>query len=99
MAAQLALLDGSVAALGPLMDENHRLLSEIGVSTQLLDRACKVARDSGALGAKLTGGGGGGCVVALCPSDVEPILNAWRQCGLLCLSTSIAQDCPVAADL
>lgn len=99
MAAQLALLDGSVAALGPLMDENHRLLSEIGVSTPLLDRACKVARDSGALGAKLTGSGGGGCVVALCPPDVEPILNAWRQHGLVCLSTSIAQDCPIAADL
>lgn len=94
--ARASLLDGSVPALGPLMDENQQLLGELGVSTPRLDEACKLARQAGAMGAKLTGSGGGGCVVALCPPNAEPILNAWRQRGLVCFATSIAEDCPAA---
>lgn len=51
--------------LGRLMNENHELLRQIGVSTPQLDRLVEVARDAGALGAKLTGAGGGGCMIAL----------------------------------
>ena len=51
--------------LGSLMIENHRYLDWFGVSTPALNRACAVAIGAGALGAKLTGGGGGGCAVAL----------------------------------
>jgi mevalonate kinase len=65
--------------LGILMNENHGLLSALGVSTQGLDRVQSLLLDSGALGAKLTGAGGGGCVIALapgCEADVERKLKA-----------------------
>ena len=52
--------------LGLLMNRNQELLSEIGVSHPSLDRLIKAAREQGALGAKLTGAGGGGCMIALC---------------------------------
>lgn len=55
------------AALGPLLDENHALLQDIGVSTPALDAAVGLARAHGAGGAKLCGAGGGGVVLALSP--------------------------------
>ncbi len=63
--ARAALETGNLAALGWLLDENHRLLQAIGVSTPRLDRLVEAARAAGALGAKLTGAGGGGNVIAL----------------------------------
>ena len=51
--------------LGSLMIENQRYLDWFGVSTPALNKICAVAIGAGALGAKLTGGGGGGCAVAL----------------------------------
>ncbi|WP_049903712.1 mevalonate kinase [Halococcus agarilyticus] len=51
--------------LGRLMDVNHGLLSALGVSARSLDAMVWAAREAGARGAKLTGAGGGGCVVAL----------------------------------
>jgi len=62
---ELALRDGDVAELGRLMDFNHGLLSAVGVSSRSLDTMVWAAREAGALGAKLTGAGGGGCIVAL----------------------------------
>ncbi len=87
--AQLALLDGEVVPIGQLMNENHRLLQELGVSTPPLDSAREHALKAGAIGAKLTGSGGGGCVVALCEEDPEPVLRAWSKQGLSCFSTTI----------
>ncbi|QDX40905.1 mevalonate kinase [Salarchaeum sp. JOR-1] len=60
-----ALTDGDLAELGRLMDFNHGLLAALGVSGRSLDNMVWAARDGGALGAKLTGAGGGGCIVAL----------------------------------
>jgi mevalonate kinase len=54
--------------LGSLMSTNHNLLQKIGVSHPKLDRLVGAAKRAGALGAKLTGAGGGGCIVAVCPS-------------------------------
>jgi mevalonate kinase len=51
------------------MNENHSLLSEIGVCDETNDAVVKIMRDAGALGAKLTGGGGGGCCIALAKDD------------------------------
>jgi len=62
---EAALADGDVAELGRLMDFNHGLLEALGVSSRSLDAMVWAARDAGAPGAKLTGAGGGGCVVAL----------------------------------
>jgi mevalonate kinase len=64
--ARTALERGELARLGQCMDLNQRLLSGLMVSTTKLEEMCRNARDkSGALGAKLTGGGGGGCMIAL----------------------------------
>lgn len=57
------------AELGRLMNFNHGLLEALGVSSRTLDDMVWAARDAGALGAKLTGAGGGGCIVALAPDD------------------------------
>ena len=64
-AGEDALAEGDVAEVGDLMDFNHGLLSALGVSSRSLDAMVWAARDAGALGAKLTGAGGGGCIVAL----------------------------------
>ncbi|MBX0294484.1 mevalonate kinase [Haloarcula nitratireducens] len=56
-------------SLGELMNFNHGLLSALGVSSRSLDTMVWAARDAGAVGAKLTGAGGGGCIVALDESD------------------------------
>jgi mevalonate kinase len=90
--ARVALLLGRSRELGELLDRNHRLVSDLGVSTPALDAACQQARDAGALGAKLTGGGGGGCVLALneAHSDsTERVLATWRQSGLHCFEASV----------
>ncbi|QLD87941.1 mevalonate kinase [Natronomonas salina] len=62
---EAALEDGDVEEVGRLMDFNHGLLSALGVSARSLDSMVWAAREADALGAKLTGAGGGGCVVAL----------------------------------
>ena len=77
------LVDGAVEALeagelreaGRAMDENHRLLQDLGLSTPGLDQACARLRSMGAFGAKLTGAGGGGAVVALF-EDADPVVSA-----------------------
>jgi len=57
--------------LGSLMNRNHELLKDIGVSTPRLDLLVSKARKAGALGAKLTGAGGGGCIIALCEQNKD----------------------------
>lgn len=56
---------GNLREMGLLMNRNQRLLKQLGVSTPELDQLCEQAIQNGALGAKLTGAGGGGCVIAL----------------------------------
>lgn len=65
-----ALRIGDLKRLGELLDINHGLLSALGVSTRKLDKLIYLARRAGALGAKLTGAGGGGCMLALCSNEV-----------------------------
>ncbi len=60
---------GDVPAVGQLMNLNHDLLCQLGVSTSELNHLCEIANSNGALGAKLTGAGGGGCVIALSHHD------------------------------
>jgi mevalonate kinase len=64
-AGEDAVRQGDLETLGELMDFNHGLLSALGVSSRSLDAMVWAARDAGAHGAKLTGAGGGGCIVAL----------------------------------
>jgi mevalonate kinase len=68
----LKLLDkNDLPALGELMDINQGLLEALGVSTFELNKLINVARKNGAYGAKLTGAGGGGCMVALSPKTKQ----------------------------
>ncbi len=62
---RLAIEAGDLAQVGQLMDLNQALLNSLLVSTNTLEELCGTAREAGALGAKLTGGGGGGCIIAL----------------------------------
>lgn len=68
-----------LAELGELMDFNHGLLAALGVSARSLDAMVWAARDAGAHGAKLTGAGGGGCVVALDESDASETALSFTQ--------------------
>ncbi len=65
--ARDALAAFDLRSVGQLMNQNQRLLQEIEVSSQELDYLIDLVQDHGALGAKLTGGGGGGCMIALTP--------------------------------
>ena len=67
-------------ALGELLTENHAHLRTIGVSTPELDGLVAWSLQHGAHGAKLSGAGGGGVVIAL-TSDPEAMLNAANQAG------------------
>ncbi len=87
--ARLCLESGDATGLGRLMDLNQMLLSGLFLSTAEIEHACRVARDAGALGAKLTGAGGGGCVVALVEKDAGPVLDAWKAAGLECFSAVV----------
>ena len=57
--------------LGSLMYENHELLRHVGVSHPMLDKLVDKAKAAGALGAKMTGAGGGGCILALCEDNKD----------------------------
>jgi mevalonate kinase len=70
--ARQAIERGDVAELGRLMDANHALLKEMTVSCIELDDLVEAARKSGALGAKLSGGGRGGNMIALVEKDNAP---------------------------
>jgi mevalonate kinase len=78
-----SLLGGNLEALGRDMNRAHELLGALGVSTPLLDGLCELARKLGAYGAKLTGAGGGGSVIAIAPRDKEDdILAAWKTASV-----------------
>jgi mevalonate kinase len=89
--AREALEEFDLRKVGNLMNENHRLLQEIEVSCKELDFLVKLAREQGAFGAKLTGGGGGGCMVALTPGKElqEAVASAMEQQGFKVLRTKI----------
>lgn len=75
-----AVESGDLASLGTLMSRNQELLRELGVSTPALDRACRVAMEEGALGAKLTGSGGGGAIIVIPrPGEEDNMVRAMRK--------------------
>jgi mevalonate kinase len=95
--ARLAIEAGDRQTLGRLMDINQSLLGDIVVSTPEIEELCRVARVSGALGAKLTGAGGGGSVVALVPTQAvaEAVLAAWKTAGFQGFATHVAPEARV----
>jgi mevalonate kinase len=89
--ARLCIEAGDVVGLGKLMDLNQMLLSGLFLSTEGIERACQLARQAGALGAKLTGSGGGGCVIALTQGNSADVLAAWQSHGLFCFEAKVRQ--------
>ena len=67
--AKMSLVNGDWKRTGELMNQNHKLLQELGVSTEKLDKMCQASVDAGAYGAKLSGAGGGDCMITLVPED------------------------------
>ena len=63
--AKKELIAGNEKKVGELLNKNQELLKEIGVSSRELELLCETALAAGALGAKLTGAGMGGCMFAL----------------------------------
>jgi mevalonate kinase len=77
-----AFKENDLETLGALMNMNHALLYGIGVSDESLEWLINAARKAGALGAKLTGAGGGGCMLALSKNEkLEQILEAIQRAG------------------
>jgi hydroxymethylglutaryl-CoA reductase len=66
----------------------HGLLNAIGVSTPELERMIALARCHGAAGAKLTGAGGGGAMVAMCPGNIDAVRDALEKAGYRTLRLS-----------
>lgn len=104
---KIALLEEDWEAFGELMNENHRLADEMmrycgftagaGVENNALIQA---ALDHGALGAKLTGAGGGGSVFALArPDEVDEMVSYLdRTAKDLGLTSSVVRQCTIARD-
>jgi len=74
--ARVALATGDSALLGRLLDSNQRLLEQLGVSSPELERLVAAARAAGALGAKLSGAGWGGVMLALVTPQTRPAVEA-----------------------
>jgi mevalonate kinase len=81
---------GDFVGLGRLLDYNHMLLAGWFLSTPEIEDCRRLARCAGAVGSKLTGAGGGGCVIAL-PGDggCAPILEAWQSAGFECFESPV----------
>ncbi|HIK02938.1 TPA: mevalonate kinase [archaeon] len=78
--ARDALLKGSISDIGFLMDRNQEYLRALGVSSLEIESMIKIAKDRGAAGAKLTGAGGGGCIIAL-SNKPEVVKKAFSDAG------------------
>ena len=59
------LINGDINLLASILNFNHAVLSSLGVSSKRLDVLVESTLKAGCLGAKMTGGGGGGCIIAL----------------------------------
>jgi len=89
--ARKALEGFDLRRVGRLMNKNHDLLQEIEVSCKELDYLVNLGQEQGAFGAKLTGGGGGGCMLALTPGKElqEAVAAAMEKEGFQVLRTKI----------
>lgn len=80
---QKAIQDKSISEIGPLMTKAHSHLQAIGVSIEKADQLVQISLENGALGAKMSGGGLGGCIIALAQTkaQAEKISKALTEGG------------------
>ncbi|MCX6802360.1 MAG: mevalonate kinase [Candidatus Diapherotrites archaeon] len=86
-----AFRENDIGKIGKLMNENHKLLQKIGVSCKELEELVEIARENGAIGAKLTGTGRGGLMIALTPEKTlqEKVAKAIEKTGKTAFRTRI----------
>ena len=91
LAAREAIESGDLARLGHLMNLNHGYLNALSLSCPQVEELIDIARNNGALGAKITGGGGGGAMIALCGSEdaQKNIREKMYDAGYDALATNI----------
>jgi mevalonate kinase len=92
--ARAAVERGALGELGTAMNENQRHLESLEVSCPEIERMCRIALDAGAVGAKLTGGGGGGCVIAVAPGQEAAVRDAWERAGNRSFVTTVGGGAP-----
>ena len=94
IASKEAIESRDLDELGMIMNMNHGFLNILGVSCPEVEELVEIARQNGALGAKLTGGGGGGAMIALCDSEKtqNKIQKEMHQAGYDALITEIKSN-------
>jgi len=94
IASKEAIESRDLDELGMIMNMNHGFLNILGVSCPEVEELVEIARQNGALGAKLTGGGGGGAMIALCDSEKtqKKIQKEMHQAGYDALITEIKSN-------
>jgi len=90
--AIVAVQDHDLPMLGDLMNICQGLLNALQVSTPELERLIGIARGAGALGAKLTGGGGGGAMIALCEDDGARVQAAIERQGFSAMTFTLGSN-------
>ncbi|MFO7799927.1 hydroxymethylglutaryl-CoA reductase, degradative [Rhodohalobacter sp.] len=96
IASKEAIENRDLNELGMIMNMNHGYLNTLGVSYPDVESLIEIARNNGALGAKLTGGGGGGAMITLCDSDKmqKKIQKKMHEAGYDALITEIKPSTP-----
>jgi hydroxymethylglutaryl-CoA reductase len=84
-----ALDSNDLVLIGELMNTNHDFLRRIGVSSREIEELIRIALRHGACGAKLTGGGGGGSMIALFPDGGNGVVEAMRDAGYQAMDVRI----------
>jgi mevalonate kinase len=94
-AMKAALEAGDLSTVGQIMTENHKLLVDMDMSHEILDFLCRVALENGALGAKVTGGGRGGYMIALTPGKElqDKVVSAFKKEGYDLIITATIGGC------
>jgi mevalonate kinase len=94
VSARQFIEDGKNSQLGLLLDQNHECLIKMGVSSPELNQLCDAARRAGAMGAKLSGAGRGGNLIALVPPDqAESVSNELAKCGAVRVIQTSIEPC------
>lgn len=84
------LVEGDYESVGEVMNVNQGLLDAVGVGHPRATELIHAAREAGAWGAKITGAGGGGCIVAI-TDDPEPVVHAIEDVGGRAFTTEISE--------
>lgn len=79
--------------IGELLTQHHKMLGILGVSTPKLDALCQASIQAGALGAKLVGSGGGGCMIAYAPGNEVRVAKAIEEAGGRAYIVEIERGC------